>query len=261
MPRNLTGETYAVKNAETLRPKIWGAGRPFEEWWPEIERRLEQFSAVRSPFVEGVLAGSLPRAQLDLFVKDLVILAKDIPLHESRIAAAGDFHGENTVLIMSHGPALGLGYAGFRFLPDLAREFAGAWSQSPKDLEGHSLSRWPNAFLNTLYDYGRHTEMGIAATLVDAQWEEIARKLRQGFVRHYGVPEDRTEVFDAFAAMDGPRTRMRPEILRDLAQTAYHQSIVRKAVVTTSSLWRRMWDAWADPELCGLTFAPETARA
>jgi hypothetical protein len=45
---------------------------------------------------------------------------------------------------------------------------------------------------------------------------------------------------------------MRPQILEDMARDAYHQSMVRKAVITISSLWRRMWDAWADPQACGL---------
>jgi pyrroloquinoline quinone (PQQ) biosynthesis protein C len=261
MPRNLTGETYAVKHADALRPKEWGPGRSFEAWWPEIEERLDRFSALNSPFVEAVSNGTAPRPAIEVFIKDFVILAKEIPLHQSRIAAATDFHGENTVLIMSYGPSLALGYAGFRFLPDLAREFAAACGVGRSDLEAHELTGWAKAYLDALYDFADHVEMGVGATLVDAQWADLAPKLRAGFLQHYGVPEAEAEVFEALTAMDGPRTRMRPIILRDLAQTAYHQSTVRKAVRATTVLWRRMWDAWADPEICGLTFAPEVVRA
>jgi hypothetical protein len=252
MPTNLTGETYALKHAAELKPRQWGAGEPFDIWWPRIEARLAEFAAVDSPFVARIEAGALQRPELETFVKDLVVLAKQLPLHEARFAARANFHGENTVLIMSHGPALALGYAGFRFMPDLAREFAGSLGIGRAALDAHRLTRWPNAFLNGLYDYSSYPEMGIAATLVDAEWAALAGRLKASFTKHYGVPGDKTEVFDALAAMDGPRTRMRPQILEDMARDAYHQSMVRKAVITISSLWRRMWDAWADPQVCGL---------
>jgi pyrroloquinoline quinone (PQQ) biosynthesis protein C len=252
MPRNLTGETYALKNAASLTPKNWGPGKAFGAWWPEVEARLSKLSATQSTFVKRVETGALPREQLQLFVKDLVILSKQIPLHEARFAARSNFHGEDTVLILSHGPALGLGYAGFRFMPDLAREFAEAYGLLRPDIDAHKLSPWPTAYLNALYDYSSYPEMGIAATMVDAQWAELATRLRSGFVKHYRVAEHKTEIFEALAAMDGPRTKMRPVILEDMARTAYHQSMVRKSVITVTSLWRRMWDAWERPDLCGL---------
>jgi hypothetical protein len=256
MPRNLTGETYALKRAAELKPRIWGPGRPFNQWWPEIETRLAEFSAIDTPLVRRIADGSLPRSEAETFVKDLVVLSKDLPLHQTRFAARANFHGEDTVLIMSHAPALALGYAGFRFMPELAREFAQAFGVAQPDLESHRLSRWPAAYLNGLYDYGNYPEMGIASTLVDVQWEPIAKRLQVGFQKHYSVSADKTEIFDAFAAMDGPRAKMRPVILDDMARSAYHQSMVRKAVITITSLWRRMWESWENPQVVGFTLRP-----
>ena len=44
MPRNVTGETYALIHADELMPKEWGPGARFEEWWPKAEARVAQFS-------------------------------------------------------------------------------------------------------------------------------------------------------------------------------------------------------------------------
>ena len=260
MPVNLTGETYALVHADELQPKEWGLGADFEDWWPKIESRLAKFSAVDSPFVLAVSEGTAPRPAIDRFVKDLVLLAKEIPLHESRIAARVEHHGENSVLIMASATALGLGYAGFPYMPDLARTLASAWGIGAEESATHELSPWAKAYLNGLYYFGRYAEMGVAATLVDAQWEAITVRLRAGLTKHYGVADEHMTVFEALAAMDRPRIEKRPLILKDMARTAYHQFMVLRAVKSISSLWRRMWDAWLDPDLNGLTFPPNGAK-
>jgi hypothetical protein len=41
-----------------------------------------------------------------------------------------------------------------------------------------------------------------------------------------------------------------------MARSAYHQSMVRKAVITITSLWRRMWESWENPQVAGFTLRP-----
>ena len=86
-------------------------------------------------------------------------------MYESRIASATEFLSEDAVLAMCFGPALGLGYAGFRYMPDLAREFVAAYGLGQAEWEEHALSVWPQAYLGALFDFAGQNDRANAVAL------------------------------------------------------------------------------------------------
>jgi hypothetical protein len=237
----LEGETKWVNPPEifAIRPK--GVARPVEEFWAGIETLLDAKLAAASPFVQNVASGTAPRESVLRFANDLCFLARDVPLIEGEIASRAALHGVNTVILLSYGATLAFGYNAFAPLTDLSQRFADALGTGAVE----APSRRAAIFLSCMRSLGLEWfEAGVAATSIDSQWATLARVLKEGLSKHYGLPPDALACFDAWAAFDGPRTSERPRLLQELAQSGYHQYVITHAIREISGVWRHMWDGW-----------------
>ncbi len=220
------------------RPK----GIPVPEFWAKMEGLLRAKSAASSPFVKAVADGTAPREAVQRFARDLPLIARDLPLIEGEIASRASLHGVNTVILLSYGSTLAFGYNGFAPLTELAERFAQAMGVNSSTGQA---SRRTTVFLACVRSLGLEwLEAGVAATSIDAQWAEVAKVLKAGLQKHYGVPVEALACFDALAAFDGPRTTERPLMLQELAQSGYHQYVVTHAIRESTGVWRHMWDGW-----------------
>lgn len=215
---------------------------PVPEFWTRMEGLLRAKSAVDSPFVKAIADGTAPRESVQRFARDLCLIARDLPLIEGEIASRASLHGVNTVILLSYGSTLAFGYNGFAPLTELAEKFAQAMGVNSTT---GAASRRTTVFLACIRSLGLEwLEAGVAATSIDAQWADVAKVLKAGLQKHYGIAAESLACFDALAAFDGPRTSERPLMLQELAQSGYHQYVVTHAIRESTAVWRHMWDGW-----------------
>lgn len=243
-----TGDAvWATEHSGLLAHKPRGAPRPAAEFWAGVEEILEGRAALRSPFVLGVAAGTAPRAALARFATDLVFLSGELPLAEGIAAAHATWHGVETVTMLSHGMAVATGFCGEPELRNLALDLAVALGVDREAAAAHVPELGsPTAMFATVFaGFAEFSlEVGVAATMVDAQWEGLARRLQEGLATHYGLEPADLRVFDALARFDGPRTEHRPRLLAELAGSGYHQHVIDRAVREIALMWEHMWAAW-----------------
>lgn len=238
-------KNWIAQHPEKLRPKQWGPGRPTEEFWSRLEGWLAEKDAGRSKLVRAIADGSAPREALRAFAKDLVFLSKELPTVEGRIAALLALHSEASSIMMAYMPCACFGYVAHPYLPDLARRFAGSVGVPAEELDPPAPSDWSRAYTMALYNLGVELmEMGVAGTMVDAQWKGLAPRLKAGLTSHYGVSREDAAVFDALGDMDGPREEYRPILIKDLGQSGYHQFIIEHGLREVSTIWYEMWESW-----------------
>lgn len=241
-------EVWAAANAALLAHRPRGAPRPVPEFWAEIEDVLAVRHALRSSFVVGVQAGTAPLSSVTRFALDLVFLARELPLAEGVAAGHATWHGVETVTMLSHGMALATGFYGEPELRSLALDLAASLGSDRESAAAHVPEIGsPTAMFTTVFaGFAEFSlEVGVAATMVDAQWPDVAGALRQGLAEHYGVEPSGLRVFDALARFDGPRTEHRPRLLQELAGSGYHQHVIDRAVREITLMWDRMWTDWA----------------
>jgi hypothetical protein len=236
------GDSRWSNPPEVFRLKPRREALPAEAFWTRIEGLLAARSALTGPFVASVEAGTASHESLRRFARDLCVLANELPLVEGEIASRAALHGVDTVILLSYGATLAFGYNGRPPLAELARRFAaalGAETAGPP-------SRRVGIYLSCLRSLGLEwLEAGVAATCVDAQWTDAAPRLKAGLAKHYGLAADELECFDVWAGFDGPRAAERPQLLRELGQSGYHQYVITHAVRESAAVWRHMWDGWA----------------
>lgn len=244
-------ESWASRHPEVHehRPKNAALDRPADDFLAELKGILDAQHAQESGFVQAVARGEASLEELRVFARDLIVLAREIPLIEGLIAAQGTWHSPALVTMLSSGQALGAGYAGFAPLEDLAKRFSAALGiperreHDTSDGDPFSPLKAYLLVLTEMADGG--LEIGVAATAVDEQWAAVAEALEKGCRRHYRVSDADLEVFQALSAFDDPRTKSRWRLLAELAQGGFHRYAIRRSVQETAATWRNMWNSWS----------------
>lgn len=234
-----------------LRYQPLGLGKSPREFESEIRQILARQDGRKHALVAGIANGSLPKALVTSFARDLSIYAHRIASLDGLVAWKAEWYGFDHVVRLAQPLALNWGYW-TRQLPlaerliALAKELGVAEGQLPLEEPSMALHVYLRV-RETMNQGGAGVEVALASTFPEAQWQVMAPLIADGLVKHYGVSGETAAMLRELAALDGTREQDRIPFLLDVAFSMRQQQIVLRAMKEIFSVWDWTFENLASP--------------
>lgn len=255
-------------SAEVIQPyEPEGPGLSPDQFRVQLETMLANQDGAAHEFVKAVYVGTAPRERVTGFAADLHALVVRGAALDGLVAFAGDWHGLDMVVRLTHPVAVAFGYwdvgpTASTTIADATLDLAAGLGLDRKDVIQREPSTPVAMWLRMREAWAQQgLEAALATSAPQFQWAQAGSALAEGLVGHYGVSEEAAVVLHRMARVNEIVSRDWLAILTDVARSRYHQRVILRALRESISLWAYVWRQWMNGDAAPLTATLNTTRS